>query len=286
MSLNKLKLLKSHFDLFFAEDEIAKNFIYTESLPSESVQCSLKIKDDLVLSGLPFFFEAFNYLSDVKIKYEKFLEYEGQAFKKEDASQIEFTMPFNVALSAERIALNLLQRASSISTHTNRIVQKTKHTDIKILDTRKTTPGLRFLEKYAVNMGGGYNHRFNQTDAWMIKDNHKSFFGGVEGAVNYFKKMNSFYTPLIMEIHDLNELQTAYNLGVKYFLLDNFSPIEIKKAVELKEKDMSFEVSGGITLDTIDNYLISGVDAISMGEITYNAPHVDLSLKFKRLNEL
>jgi len=151
---------------------------------------------------------------------------------------------------------------------------------IKILDTRKTTPGLRFLEKYAVRVGGGFNHRMGQTDTWMIKDNHKSFFGGLKGALEFFGKMGSFYNSVVVEIHNTSELEEAISHGVKHVMLDNFTPEQVSEAISLKRDSMTFEVSGGINLDNIKNYLISGVDGISIGKITYDAPSVDISLKF------
>lgn len=280
MNLNLSEVYKENFSLFFAEDDISKNFSYLATLPERNIKCSLKIKDDMILAGLPFFFETFNYLMNQKLEYKNFLEFEGKRFKKSDNFTIDFELPFNIALTGERIALNLLQRASSIATCTSKFVAQVGN--IKILDTRKTTPGLRFVEKYAVKMGGGYNHRFGQMDAWMVKDNHKVFFGGVDKAINYFQELNTFYQPIIVEIHDLAELKLAKSVGAKHFLLDNFSPSDIKEAISLKETGNTYEVSGGVTLENIRSYVMEGVDAFSSGSITYNAPHVDLSLKFER----
>ena len=114
----------------------------------------------------------------------------------------------------------------------------------------------------------------------MIKDNHKSFFGGVEGAVNFFKNMKAMYKGIELEVHDLLELEKGLDLGVSHFMLDNFSITDLKKAICLKTKDVTFEVSGGIRLDTINQYLLEGIDSISVGCITYGAPAVDLSLKY------
>lgn len=280
MSFDFPKMFENHLKFYFEEDEIGKNIGYLSSLPSEEVTCHLKIKDDLILAGLPVFFAAFEFISDRKFKYEHLLEFEGQSFNKLDNRELTFKLPFNVALSGERIALNLLQKMSSIATYTNKFVAKSKH--VKILDTRKTTPGLRTFEKYAVTKGGGVNHRFSQLDCFMIKDNHKTFFGGVKGAVDYYKSLNSFYMPLIMEVHDLTEIKQGIENNVRHFLLDNFSPEEIKEAVKIKSPHITYEVSGGISLDNIDGYILDGVDAISSGSIIYNAPNVDLSMKVSR----
>ncbi len=281
MTISRLAL-NTMYESFFQEDDLTRNFAYVSKLPSDTVQCSLKLKDDLILAGLPFFFETFNYLLDNGNDYSKFMELEGKKFSKKQNEEIHFELPFNVVLTGERIALNLLQRCSSIATYTNKFVEKAKKYNIEILDTRKTTPGHRALEKYGVQVGGGKNHRFGQVDSWMVKDNHKSFFGGLKEALNYFDSINSFYTPVIVEIHSLEELKAGLELNIKHFMLDNFTPDQIRDAIKIKKEGITFEVSGGITLDSLDDFLIEGIDAISAGSITYNAPHRDISLKYKR----
>ncbi len=278
MSFDYAQIYRNHFSLYYSEDDLGRNYSYTDSLPSKEVECQLKIKDDMVLAGLPFFFEAFNYISQSKIDYNEYCGFEGHEFSKCEGKVIKFNLPFDIALTGERIALNLLQRASSIATNTKKYVEAAQ--GIRVLDTRKTTPGLRFLEKYAVKIGGGFNHRFGQMDAWMVKDNHKEIFGGVDKAINYFQSLHTFYQPIIVEIHDLDELKLAYDTGAKHFMLDNFSPADVKNAIKVKEKDMTFEVSGGINLENIGSYVMDGVDAFSSGSMTYNAAQVDLSLKF------
>jgi len=280
MSFDFSHIFEKQFKLFFDEDDMNRNFNYIQSLPHHDVTCHLKLKDDMILAGLPFFFETFNYLSKDNLDYSEFLEFEGKTFSKNENKEITFELPFNIALSAERLALNLLQRASSIATFTNEFVKQAG--DVRVLDTRKTTPGLRFLEKYAVIKGGGYNHRFGQMDAWMVKDNHKTYFGGVRPAIEFFQDLKSNYQPIIVEIHDVKELLEVSELGVFNFMLDNFSINELHNAIELKKSNWHYEVSGGITLENIKDYSIKGIDAISSGSITYNAPQVDLSLKFTK----
>ncbi|MCK5884601.1 MAG: carboxylating nicotinate-nucleotide diphosphorylase [Bacteriovoracaceae bacterium] len=285
--MNKVfrKALRRDFEIFFEEDDLKRNTFYTASLPDDLVNCTLYFKSDLVVAGLPYFFEAFSFLgakfspeTDELIK-----KYEGKKVKCNTREGINFQLPFSIALTGERIALNLLQHASSIATATNSFVELAKKSGVKILDTRKTTPGLRSLEKYAVRTGGGYNHRLGQTDVWMVKDNHKDFFGGLIPAVEFFKNMHGFYTPIEVEIHDVAELGDAIKLGVKHMMLDNFSPDQVREAIAIKPEGVTYEVSGGIRFETIENYLIEGVDAISLGAITYDAPHVDISLKYKRV---
>ncbi|EQC46888.1 carboxylating nicotinate-nucleotide diphosphorylase [Bacteriovorax sp. Seq25_V] len=265
---------------YFEEDDLGRNLIYVNSLPMDEVDCTLKLKDDLMVAGLPFFVEVFNYLSPGILNYDSFKEFEGRVFKKSDKAEIKFKLPFAVALTGERIALNLLQQASSIATYTNKYVEKVKGSTISILDTRKTTPGHRSLEKYAVVTGGGNNHRLGQADMWMVKDNHKSFFGGVKEAVDFFKQMKGFYTPIEVEVHDLKEFDEVIELGVRHLMLDNFSPDQVRQAIAKKPAGVTIEVSGGIRLDTIGGYIIEGVDAISVGALTNGAPNVDISLKY------
>jgi nicotinate-nucleotide pyrophosphorylase (carboxylating) len=275
------RVLEREIQQYLQEDDISRNVYYTLQLPEQFVECSLKLKDNLIVAGLPYFVEVFKQLG-AKLNSNELLTYEGKKVSKSDGEQIHFSLPFSVALTGERIALNLLQRASSIATYTHKYVEKAQKYNIAILDTRKTTPGLRSFEKYAVRVGGGHNHRLGQSDLWMVKDNHKDFFGGVKGAVEYFRSMKTFYNPILVEIHDLNELEQAAELHVPHVMLDNFSPEQIKEAVKVKPNSMTYEVSGGVRLENIDSYLIDGVDAISIGALTYDAPHVDISLKYKR----
>ena len=278
------QVYKEHLDLFFKEDDLQRNLLYLSKLPTEVVECQLKLKDDLILTGLPFFVAVFNYLKRDCLNYNDFSKFEGESFKKTEKKEIHFELPFNVVLTGERIALNLLQRASGIATNVSKFVSQLE--GIEILDTRKTTPGLRFLEKYAVTFGGGKNHRFGQMDAWMIKDNHKNIFGGVENAINYFKEMNTFYQPLILEIHEISELEIGIDLGVKHFLLDNFDEEMLEEAVSLKKEGITYEVSGGVTLENISQFNLKGIDAISSGAMVYNAPTVDISLKYHKKKSL
>lgn len=269
---------------YFEEDDLYRNAFYNQNLPKDLVECELKIKDDLLLSGLPFFIEVFENLSQEKFHEKKeFLFFEGQSFLKTDNIVLKFMLPFNVALNGERLALNLLQRSSAISTFTKKFVDLNTISTCRIIDTRKTTPGLRALEKYAVRVGGGLNHRFGQSDMWMIKDNHKTFFGGLEKAYIYFKSMGGAYTPILAEIHSLEELNQALELGIKHLMLDNFSADDITKALNVKKPNMTYEISGGVTLENFSEYLKEGIDFISIGSLTNNAPRVDLSLKMQRI---
>lgn len=267
-----------HYDVqhFLQEDGISVNFGHTNSLPKRIAECVLKIKSPTIIAGLEWFCAVFDYLG--ANPSEQIMRYEGQHY---DKGEIAFTLPINVALLGERVALNLLQRASSIASFTHKFVAQAKPIGIAILDTRKTTPGLRALEKYAVKTGGGKNHRFSQTDMWMVKNNHKNVFGSVDKAITFFQKLQTAYTPLLVEIHHLNEIELVQNMGVKYLMLDNFSPEDVRTALALKKDSTTYEVSGGITLKNISNYLIEGVDAISLGCLTQAPPPVDIALKIQ-----
>ena len=270
-------LLESEIKHFLEEDGLLENMTYLQGLPSTKVHGQVFIKSDLVLAGVPYFNAVFNFLGVEGDLLS--LEIEGGTYSK--GTTFSFELPFNVALSGERLALNLLHHASRVATTTKSYVDKVEGHGIKILDTRKTTPGLRTLEKYAVRIGGGENHRFSQTDVWMIKDNHKQFFGGLKKAVDFFKKSGGFYRPIVCEVHTLEELAQATELGLTHLMLDNFSPEGIKRAIQHKEAWQTYEVSGGVRLSNISEYCIEGVDAISTSQITSQTQNVDISFKYE-----
>ncbi len=277
------KGIESDLARFFEEDDLRGNAFYLRELPTQVVECELRIKSDVLLCGLPYFVGAFNYLGG-NLSYDLFSNFEGKNFSKGEV--ITFVLPFSIALTGERIALNLLQRASAVATFTQKFSSLARPSGVKILDTRKTTPGLRSLEKYAVRIGGGYNHRFSQADVWMIKDNHKTFFNGLKPAWEFFQNMQTHYQSIVVEIHSLDELKLANDLGVKNFMLDNFSLEDIKMAIKMKKVGSHFEVSGGIQLDNCSQFFLNGIDAISIGGLTHSAPHVDFSMKIKHTNKI
>lgn len=276
-----IKSLLPQIEAWLLEDDLTRNFYYTNKLPKHPVKLQLKIKSPLILAGTDYFAATFILLG-ASNDFSFLSQYEGQKLRP---MVIDFpeSVPFNIAVTAERLALNLVQHASSIATWTEAHVEIAKKHNIKILDTRKTTPGLRSLEKYAVRMGGGFNHRLGQSDTWMIKDNHKTSLNGLAGAWNFFNELGSFYNNIVVEIHSIEELKEAISIGCKHIMLDNFTPDKIREAVKLKKSGMTIELSGGLNLSNMNDYLIDGVDALSMGSIIYSAPRVDLSLKFKSL---
>ena len=189
-------------------------------------------------------------------------------------------------LSGERVALNLLQRLSGIATLTRRYVDAVKGTNARIVDTRKTTPGLRILEKYAVRVGGGQNHRMGLDDGVLIKDNHIAIAGGLREAVLAGRGALPHMHKIQIEVENLDQLREALKLGVDAVLLDNMSPAETREAVRAVRSSADghrvvIESSGGITLETTRQYAEAGVDLISVGALTHSAPAVDISLELE-----
>lgn len=186
-------------------------------------------------------------------------------------------------LKAERLMLNGMQRMSGIATQTNRYVEAVKGTSCTILDTRKTTPGIRVLEKWAVQIGGGTNHRFGLYDMIMLKDNHIDFAGGITPAIEKTKaylKKHQLDLKIIVEARNLDEVQEILNCGGVYrVLIDNFSYEDTRKAVQLIDGRLPTESSGGITIKTVQEYANCGVDYISCGALTHSVSNLDLSLK-------
>ncbi|WP_283642348.1 carboxylating nicotinate-nucleotide diphosphorylase [Croceibacter atlanticus] len=250
-------------------------------IPSEAQgKAKLLVKDDGIIAGIEFAKQVFTYV-DPQIKIEQLIKdgdpvsYGDIAFYVEGASQS--------ILKAERLVLNAMQRMSAIATKTNTFVKLLEGTKTQILDTRKTTPGIRALEKWAVKIGGGTNHRFALYDMVMLKDNHIDFAGGITKAIDKTKsylKENNLDLKIIVEARDLDEIKTILKSnGVYRILIDNFNYEDTKTAVTLIGDKCLTESSGGITLDTARKYAECGVDFISSGALTHSVYNMDLSLK-------
>lgn len=182
-------------------------------------------------------------------------------------------------LAGERVALNFLQRLSGIATKTSEFVKKTRPYRIKVLDTRKTTPCLRMLEKYAVRAGGGMNHRFGLFDAVLIKDNHIAAAGGVTKAIGLVNKKYEASVPVEVEVKDFGELKEALACGADVIMLDNMGPSKVRQALKLINKRALVEVSGGVNIDNIRDYAATGADFVSVGALTHSARAVDISME-------
>lgn len=183
-------------------------------------------------------------------------------------------------LTAERTALNFVQTLSGTATTTAHYVKELSGTSTQLLDTRKTIPGLRALQKYAVKCGGGANHRIGLFDAFLIKENHIAACGGINNAVTQ-AKLNHADKPIEVEVESFDELEQAINAGADIIMLDNFNPEQIRQAVSITNKRAKLEVSGNMTLDTLKAYSQAGVDFISSGALTKNLQSIDLSMRFE-----
>ena len=181
-------------------------------------------------------------------------------------------------LSGERLALNILQRLSGIATLTSKYVKAVEGLPVKILDTRKTAPGLRMLDKYAVSVGGGYNHRFGLFDMVLIKDNHIKIAGGISEAVAVIRKKYRQKYKIEVETSGFEEVKEALIAGADIIMLDNMTPEQMKKAVRIIDKNAIVEASGGITLRNVKEVAETGVDFISVGSLTHSAPALDIGL--------
>jgi nicotinate-nucleotide pyrophosphorylase (carboxylating) len=243
-------------------------------------QAKLLVKEDGVIAGIEFAKMVFAEV-DKDLKVETFLN-DGDKVKTGDVAFF-VTGRSQSILKAERLVLNAMQRMSAIATKTRKFVKKLKGTNTRILDTRKTTPGIRALEKWAVKIGGGKNHRFALYDMIMLKDNHIDFAGGVDQAIEKTKKYlkdNNLDLKIIVEARDFNEIKKILkHEGIHRILIDNFNYEDTVKAVEMIGDHCQTESSGGITLKTARPYAECGVDYISSGALTHSVSNMDLSLK-------
>ncbi|HIP49308.1 MAG TPA: carboxylating nicotinate-nucleotide diphosphorylase [Lutibacter sp.] len=243
-------------------------------------EAKLLVKADGIIAGIDFAKMVFEFI-DPEMNFEPLLK-DGDTVKYGDIA-FYITGKSQSILKAERLVLNAMQRMSAIATKTAEYVKKLKGTKTKILDTRKTTPGIRVIEKWAVKIGGGVNHRFALYDMIMLKDNHIDFAGGVIQAIEKTKdylKNNNLDLKIIVEARDLEEIEKILTAGgVHRILIDNFNYENTQKAVTLIGDQCQTESSGGITLDTLKPYADCGVDYISSGALTHSVYNMDLSLK-------
>ncbi len=260
-----------------------KEDITSEDISTNSVMRSYQLgevelicKQDGVIAGLEVFKRVFELL-DADTKVEFFAK-DGDKVKNGQKLGI-VRGDIRVLLSGERTALNYLQRMSGIATYTRTIADMLEGTNTKLLDTRKTTPGMRVFEKYAVKVGGGYNHRFNLSDGILLKDNHIGAAGGVKQAVAMAKEYAPFVRKIEIEVESLEMLEEALEAGADIIMLDNMSVEDMKKAVELCNGKAETECSGNVTKENVAKLTDIGVNYISSGALTHSSPILDLSLK-------
>ncbi|MCH2231466.1 MAG: carboxylating nicotinate-nucleotide diphosphorylase [Crocinitomicaceae bacterium] len=242
----------------------------------------LIVKGDGVIAGVELAKRIFE-LFDPSLKVEQFIN-DGDHVKYGDIA-FEVHGSSRSILSTERLVLNFMQRMSGIATQTNEIVKLIEGTNAKLLDTRKTTPGLRYMEKWAVRIGGGHNHRFALYDMIMLKDNHVDYAGGVRPAIeraNEYLKSTGKNLKIEIEVRNEVELSQVIQVGnVDRIMLDNFTPERIVEVLKTIPDNFEVEASGGITIDTIRSFAETGVDFISVGALTHSFESLDMSLKAK-----
>lgn len=259
-------------------EDITSEDITTNAIMKKYQEGSVQLicKQDGIIAGLPVFERVFH-LTDPKT--EVFLFVEDGAEVKSGQQIGEVHGDIRVLLSAERTALNFLQRMSGIATYTHESAKLLEGTKTKLLDTRKTTPNMRVFEKYAVKVGGGYNHRYNLSDGVLLKDNHIAAAGGITQAINLAKEYASFVRKIEIEVENMDMVKEAVEAGADIIMLDNMSIDEMKEAVAYINGRALTECSGNVTKETIKDLAQIGVDYISSGALTHSAPILDLSLK-------
>ena len=273
MALNADELILSALREDITSEDITTNSVMREYQLGE---VELICKQDGVIAGLDVFKRTFELL-DSKTEVT-FTKKDGDTVKNGDKIGV-VRGDIRVLLSGERTALNYLQIMSGIATYTRSIADLLKGSKTKLLDTRKTTPNMRVFEKYAVKVGGGYNHRYNLSDGILLKDNHIGAAGGVKEAVQMAKEYAPFVRKIEIEVENLDMLKEALDAGADIIMLDNMSVEDMKEAVKLVSGKAETECSGNVTKENVERLVDIGVDYISSGALTHSSPILDLSLK-------
>lgn len=262
-----INYIDSTSDLLISEESVSEAYFVS--------------KDDGVLAGIEPALRVFTIL-DPEMKIELFKK-DGDKIKKGDIIA-NFSGHTRLMLKAERTSLNILQHMSGIASYTNKCVEAVAGTKASITDTRKTLPGLRALQKYAVTIGGGKNHRYNLTDAAMLKDNHIDAYGGITAAVGALRKKAGHMLQIEVETRNLDEVKEAVACGVNVIMLDNMTNEQMKEAVDYIGGRAKTEASGNVTLENIRAKAETGVDIISIGALTHSVKAFDISMKWRKDN--
>ena len=273
MKLNADNLIKMALQEDVSSEDVTTNAVMRNRKQGE---VQLICKQDGIIAGLGVFERVFKLL-DETTEVEFYAE-DGDEVKNKQLLGV-IRGDIRVLLSGERTALNYLQRMSGIATYTHQIAELLKETKIKLLDTRKTTPNMRIFEKYAVKVGGGYNHRYNLSDGILLKDNHIGAAGSVRKAVEMAKEYAPFVRKIEIETENLEMVKEAVEAGADIIMLDNMTPEVMKEAVKLIDGRAETECSGNVTKENIERLVEVGVDYISSGALTHSSPILDLSLK-------
>ncbi len=265
------------------KEDIGPGDITTDNLvaPGTRGRATIIAKQDLVIAGLQVAEKVFNTL-EPKIGFEP-LYTDGDRVP-DGSTVVRIDGPLGALLRGERTALNFLQRLSGIATQANAFVGEVAGTSVKLVDTRKTTPGWRVLEKYAVRMGGAHNHRMGLYDGVLIKDNHIAVSGGIANAVKKVRQQISHLVKVEVEAATFEEVKEALDTGADVIMLDNMDLNQIRKAVRMIDKKALVEVSGNVTRERLKELAQTGVDLISIGALTHSAVAVDLSMKIELAN--
>ena len=273
-----MKLNADNLILSALQEDITSEDITTNSvMPCYQLgEVELICKEDGVIAGLDVFKRVFELLDE---KTEVSFTVKDGDFVANGQKIGLVKGDIRVLLSGERTALNYLQRMSGIATYTRKIADLLEGTNTKLLDTRKTTPNMRIFEKYAVKVGGGYNHRYNLSDGILLKDNHIGAAGGVKEAVTMAKEYAPFVRKIEVEVENLDMLREALEAGADIIMLDNMSVEDMKEAVKLCKGKAETECSGNVTKENVARLVDIGVDYISSGALTHSSPILDLSLK-------
>lgn len=281
--MNELKLRKM-LEQFYLEDigerDLTSTSIFSKEDKGEAVLVS---KEDGIFSGSSVIEEGY-YLMDPSAQVTVFKK-DGEPVKKGETIAITHST-IRTILSSERVILNLIQRMSGIATAVNQAVKQLNSDHTKLTDTRKTTPGLRMLEKYAVRSGGGFNHRYGLYDTVMIKDNHIDFCGSIQNAVEKARRSIGHTVKIEVEIESEEQLYEAIEAKADIIMFDNRSPEEVKRFAELTPKSIITEASGGITHELLPLYGRTGVDYISLGFLTHSVKSLDISLYMNKKEEM
>jgi len=259
-------------------EDISSEDVTTNAVMREAVdgEVDLICKQDGVIAGLDVFKRVFELLDD-KVRVEFYCKDGDEVKNKQLMGKVYGDI--RVLLSGERVALNYLQRMSGIATYTHSVADLLKGSKTKLLDTRKTTPNMRIFEKYAVRVGGGYNHRYNLSDGVLLKDNHIGAAGSVTKAVEMAKEYAPFVRKIEIEVENLDMVKEAVEAGADIIMLDNMSTEEMQEAIKIIDGRAETECSGNVTKENIGRLTALRVDYISSGALTHSAPIMDISLK-------
>lgn len=273
-----MTLQVDHLLLEALKEDISSEDVTTNAVMKEATQGEVELlaKQEGVIAGLDVFRRVFQLL-DEKTEVT-FFAADGDTVKSGQLLA-KIRGDIRVLLSGERVALNYLQRMSGIATYTHSVASLLKGTKIKLLDTRKTTPNMRIFEKYAVRVGGGFNHRYNLSDGVLLKDNHIGAAGSVREAVRLAREYAPFVRKIEVETENMEMVKEAVEAGADIIMLDNMTPEEMKEAVRFIAGRAETECSGNVTKDNISSLVSIGVDYISSGALTHSAPILDISMK-------